>query len=57
VSARSSGAAGVTAAAGSDMTTPSQLERLGEHLKKLRLLKSNERLEALPHEAAARELP
>ncbi|WP_369803358.1 hypothetical protein [Pseudorhodoferax sp. Leaf267] len=31
----------------SAMTTPAQLERLGEHLRKLRLLKSGERLEAL----------
>ena len=57
MSARSSSAAGVTAAAASAMTTPSKLERLGEDLKKLRLLKSNERLEALLQEAAARELP
>jgi len=41
----------------SAMTTPAQLERLGEHLRKLRLLKSGERLEALLQEAAARELP
>ena len=39
------------------MTTPAQLERLGEHLRKLRLLKSGERLEALLQEAAAQELP
>ena len=44
-------------------TTPSaatgaaQLERLGEHLKKLRLRKSAERLEALLQHAAAQELP
>ena len=34
-----------------------QLERLGEHLLKLRLFKSRERLEALLQDAAARELP
>ncbi len=39
------------------MTTPAQLERLGEHLRKLRLLKSGERLEALLQHAAAKELP
>jgi transposase len=39
------------------MTTPAQLERLGEHLRKLRLLKSAERLEALLQHAAAHELP
>lgn len=44
----------VTASA---MTTPAQLERLGEHLRKLRLLKSGERLEALLQQAAAQELP
>jgi DNA replication protein DnaC len=37
--------------------TPSQLERLGEHLRKLRLRKSGERLEALLQQAAASELP
>ena len=41
----------------SAMTTPAQLERLGEHLRKLRLLKSGERLEALLQQAAAQELP
>jgi DNA replication protein DnaC len=41
----------------SPMTTPAQLERLGEHLRKLRLLKSGERLEALLQQAAAQELP
>ncbi len=41
----------------SAMTTPAQLERLGGHLRKLRLLKSGERLEALLQEAASRELP
>jgi DNA replication protein DnaC len=41
----------------SAMTTPAQLERLGEHLRKLRLLKSGERLEALLQHAAANELP
>jgi DNA replication protein DnaC len=39
------------------ITSPAQLDRLGEHLRKLRLLKSGERLEALLQEAAARELP
>lgn len=39
------------------MTTPAQLERLGEHLRKLRLLKSVERLEALLQHAASEELP
>jgi DNA replication protein DnaC len=39
------------------MTTPAQLERLGEHLRKLRLLKSSERLEALLQKAAAHDLP
>lgn len=41
----------------SAMTTPAQLERLGEHLRKLRLFKSGERLEALLQHAAANELP
>jgi hypothetical protein len=36
-----------TSSAGAAMTTPAQLERLGEYLRKLRLLKSGERLEAL----------
>ncbi len=49
-----SAAASTTASA---MTTPAQLERLGEHLRKLRLLKSGERLEALLQHAAAQELP
>lgn len=35
---------------------PAQLERLGEHLHRLRLFKSQERLEALLQEAATREL-
>ena len=35
---------------------PAQLERLSEHLMKLRLLKSRERLEALLQDAAAKEL-
>lgn len=35
---------------------PTQLERLREHLTRLRLLKSRERLEALLQEAAAKEL-
>ena len=39
------------------MTTPAQIERLGEHLRKLRLLKSGERLEAMLQIAAANELP
>lgn len=54
MSARSAKA---TSPAPSPMTTPAQLERLGEHLRKLRLLKSAERLEALLQQAAARELP
>jgi hypothetical protein len=37
--------------------TPAQLERLGEHLQRLRLFKSKERLEALLQEAAGQELP
>ena len=41
----------------SAMTTPAQIERLGEHLRKLRLLKSGERLEAMLQHAAAQELP
>ena len=45
------------ASAAAAMTTPAQLERLGEHLRKLRLLKSSERLEALLQEAAANDLP
>ena len=45
------------AAAAAAMTTPAQLERLGEHLRKLRLLKSSERLEALLQHAAEHELP
>jgi DNA replication protein DnaC len=43
--------------ASSAMSSPAQLERLGEHLRKLRLLKSGERLEALLQQAAAQELP
>lgn len=43
-------------AAASAMTTPAQIERLGEHLRKLRLLKSGERLEAMLQHAAAQEL-
>jgi DNA replication protein DnaC len=39
------------------MTTPAQLERLGEYLRKLRLLKSGERLEALLQQAAAQDMP
>ena len=45
------------AASAGAMTTPAQLERLGEHLRKLRLLKSGERLEAMLQHAAAQELP
>ena len=45
------------ASAAAAMTTPAQLERLGEHLRKLRLLKSGERMEALLQHAAANELP
>ncbi len=41
----------------SAMTTPAQIERLGEHPRKLQLLKSGERLEALLQHAAAQELP
>ena len=39
------------------MTTPAQLERLGEHLLKLRLQKSAERLEAILQHAANEDLP
>ncbi|HEU5283054.1 MAG TPA: IS21-like element helper ATPase IstB [Burkholderiales bacterium] len=39
------------------MSSPAQLERLGEHLRKLRLVKSGERLEALLQQAAAQQLP
>jgi hypothetical protein len=39
------------------ITSPAQIGRLGEHLRKLRLLKSAERLEALLQDAAAGELP
>lgn len=46
-----------TLGAAAAMTTPAQLERLGEHLRKLRLLKSSERLEALLQHAAGHELP
>jgi DNA replication protein DnaC len=52
---KTASAAAIAAAA--SMTTPAQLERLGEHLRKLRLLKSGERLEALLQQAAAHELP
>lgn len=41
----------------SPMTSPAQLERLSEHLRKLRLLKCGERLEALLQHAASQELP
>jgi len=46
-----------SASAPTAMTTPAQLERLGEHLLKLRLLKSGERLEAMLQQAASEELP
>jgi DNA replication protein DnaC len=36
--------------------SPAQLERLGEHLQRLRLFKSRERLEALLQQAAAEEM-
>jgi DNA replication protein DnaC len=49
--------ASTTAVAPAAMSSPAQLERLGEHLRKLRLVKSGERLEALLQDAAARELP
>lgn len=39
------------------ISSPAQLDRLAEHLRKLRLLKSGERLEAMLQEAAVRELP
>lgn len=39
------------------VTTPAQLERLGEHLLKLRLQKSAERLEAMLQHAANEDLP
>lgn len=39
------------------MTTPAQLERLGENLRKLRLRKSSEQLEPMLQHAAAQELP
>jgi DNA replication protein DnaC len=54
MSARTATKTGPTPAA---MSSPAQLERLGEHLRKLRLLKSGERLEALLQQAAAQELP
>ena len=53
----SKSATATLASAPSAMTTPAQLERLGEHLRKLRLLKSGERLEAMLQHAAANELP
>lgn len=46
-----------TTATGAAVATPAQLERLGEHLHKLRLQKSAERLEALLQQAAAQDLP
>lgn len=45
------------AASAATMTTPAQLERLVDYLRKLRLLKSGERLEALLQQAAADDLP
>jgi DNA replication protein DnaC len=45
------------ATAAASMTNAAQLERLGEHLRKLRLLKSVERLEAMLQHAAANDLP
>jgi DNA replication protein DnaC len=39
------------------VTTPAQLERLGDHLLKLRLQKSAERLEAMLQRAASEDLP
>src|SRR6476659_438558 len=39
------------------LATPAQIERLGGHLHKLRLLKSSERLEAMLQHAAAHDLP
>jgi len=54
MSAKTATKTGPTSAA---MSSPAQLERLGEHLRKLRLLKSGERLEALLQQAAAQELP
>jgi len=45
-----------SAAAGA-ITTPAQIERLGEYFRKLRLLKSGERLEAMLQHAAAQEMP
>ena len=50
-------AAKAATAAAAAMTSPAQIERLGEHLRKLRLLKSAERLEALLQDAAAHDLP
>jgi len=47
----------VAAAMPAAMTSPAQLDRLADHLRKLRLTKSGERLEAMLQEAAARELP
>ena len=46
-----------TSSAGAAMRTPAQLERLGEYLRKLRLLKSGEQLEALLQQAAAQDMP
>jgi DNA replication protein DnaC/transposase len=54
---KSTSKAASAATAAATMTTPAQLERLGEHLRKLRLLKSGERLEALLQHAAVHELP
>ena len=46
-----------TSKTASAVSTPLQLERLGGHLRKLRLLKSGERLEALLQHAASNEWP
>jgi DNA replication protein DnaC len=54
---KTTGNAMSAAAAAAAMTTPAQLERLGGHLRKLRLLKSGERLEALLQHAAVHDLP
>lgn len=55
--ARGQAAAAATATLPAAISSPAQLDRLGEHLRKLRLLKSGERLEAILQEAASRELP
>jgi hypothetical protein len=45
------------ALAGVTAMTAAQLERLQEHLQRLRLFKSRDRLEALLQEATGKELP